>query len=337
MFIAILGSKSSGKTTVQNYLLDNKKFTLLRICRDQRGQPAPRGDNSEGLFFSTALDLLNHVTRHWRSHFVTGDLTRRDIIEIFVRRPFFMLVYVDAPVLLRFKRSVTEKLTLEDFVMQHDVESFGHLESPSAGTRDIDADPSSLSSIRDLVNLRITNSFPSISDFHAYLDGLNLLHPGHLRPSWDAYFMMLASLASHRSNCMKRRVGAILVRENRIVATGYNGTPRGLVNCNEGGCPHCNRASSPNSSYECLCLHAEENALLEAGRERVGQGGVLYCNTCPCLKCTIKIIQTGVKEVVYNLTYKVDEESARLFDHAGVKIRQYVVQEEANFLPVSNS
>ena len=85
----------------------------------------------------------------------------------------------------------------------------------------------------------------------------------------------------------------------------YNGTPRGLNNCNEGGCSHCNGASSANTSAECVCLHAEENALLEAGRERVGQNGVLYCNTCPCLKCTVKIVQTGVKAVVYNLAYKM--------------------------------
>jgi len=123
---------------------------------------------------------------------------------------------------------------------------------------------------------------------------------------------------------MKRRVGAVLVRDNRVLATGYNGTPRGLKNCNEGGCPHCNGSTIPsNPANGCLCLHAEENALLEAGRERVGQDCVLYCNTCPCLACAIKIIQTGVKTVVYNLTYKVDDASAMLFKQAGVQLRHY--------------
>lgn len=127
--------------------------------------------------------------------------------------------------------------------------------------------------------------------------------------------MLLASLASLRSNCMKRRVGAVLVRERRVVSTGYNGTPRGVKNCGEGGCGRCNgygnglgedheeegsreeggegmgqRSGGNNGSMgmgqgldECLCLHAEENALLEAGRERVSGGGtegaILYCNT----------------------------------------------------------
>lgn len=94
---------------------------------------------------------------------------------------------------------------------------------------------------------------------------------------------------------MKRRVGAVLVSNKRVVSTGYNGTPRGMRNCNEGGCGRCNSTSVSTSGNngnatpvksgvaldECLCLHAEENALLEAGRERAGagSGGVLYCNT----------------------------------------------------------
>jgi dCMP deaminase len=92
---------------------------------------------------------------------------------------------------------------------------------------------------------------------------------------------------------MKRRVGAVLVMNKRVISTGYNGTPRGLRNCNEGGCARCNSTSvssmaSANGTVtpiksgvaldECLCLHAEENALLEAGRDRA-EGGVMYCNT----------------------------------------------------------
>lgn len=115
-----------------------------------------------------------------------------------------------------------------------------------------------------------------------------------------------------------------------LILSRYNGTARGLQNCNEGGCPRCNGTTgSPDASFECVCLHAEENALLEAGRERVGTSAVLYCNTsvshgfvassdifscsCPCLRCTVKIIQTGVKLVVYNLTYKVSVTGLTLY------------------------
>jgi dCMP deaminase len=175
-----------------------------------------------------------------------------------------------------------------------------------------------------LVNLRISNRFSTKEALYAHLDGLDIIRPDRLRPSWDDYFMTLAELASRRSNCMKRRVGAILVRAHHIVATGfvtnvrragfadelnksrYNGTSRGLTNCRDGGCPACNLRRIPGEEKlnECICLHAEENALLEAGRDRVS-GSTLYCNTCPCLRCSVKIIQTGVKEVVYNHSYKV--------------------------------
>ncbi|PPQ77643.1 LOW QUALITY PROTEIN: hypothetical protein CVT26_005409 [Gymnopilus dilepis] len=293
--------------------------------------PAPTSETVLGsctLRFSCPAELLNHVTKHWRDNFVTSDLCTRDSIEQFIRRPFFLLLRVDAPFRERYRRSKSfTNILLEEFIEEDDRLVFGFPRSAASRT-------SSLQSLEEYVNIKVVNSFSSMRHLHSYLDGLDLLHPEHLRPSWDAYFMTLASLASRRSNCMKRRVGAILVRENRILATGYNGTPRGLVNCNEGGCTHCNGTGQ----QECLCLHAEENALLEAGRERVGQDCVLYCNTCPCLKCTVKIIQTGVKTVVYNLTYKVhfhpfvenitdrsssDDASAALFKEAGVQLRRY--------------
>jgi len=270
------------------------------------------------LCFSSAQDFLHHATKHWQHNFVTVDLRTRHSVEIFIRRPFFLLLNVDAPIYERFSRSKSK--SLEEFVRDDDRIVFGVDSSPS----DSVTVPSSLQNLRDMIDVHIINSFKSVPDFYDHLDSLNLLDPENLRPGWDAYFMTLAALASQRSNCMKRRVGAVLVRDNRVLSTGYNGTPRGLPNCNQGGCRHCNGTTFSNGiPYECVCLHAEENALLEAGRERVGQNAVLYCNTCPCLRCTIKIIQTGVKTVVYNLTYKVDDVSASLFTQAGVELRKY--------------
>lgn len=136
--------------------------------------------------------------------------------------------------------------------------------------------------------------------------------------------MQLADLAAHRSNCMKRRVGCVIVREKRVVSTGYNGTPRGMTNCNEGGCPRCNSAAKGGTSLStCLCLHAEENALLEAGRDRIGGSAILYCNTCPCLTCSVKITQVGISEVVYNQGYLVDTKTAEIFAESGVRLRQF--------------
>lgn len=153
--------------------------------------------------------------------------------------------------------------------------------------------------------------------------------------------MQLASLGAQRSNCMKRRVGCVLVRERRVISTGYNGTPRGMRNCNQGGCPRCNDGQRAGVGLAtCLCLHAEENALLEAGRERIGRGSILYCDTCPCLTCSVKITQVGISEVVYSQGYSVDSavsvafgrfrrvdadsgQTAAIFAEAGVRLRQF--------------
>ncbi|KAJ7225355.1 cytidine deaminase-like protein [Mycena pura] len=323
MLVAIIGTRCAGKTAVENYLV-SKDFQLVRILNDNESLPPNTSPhqisthNKNPRCFSSPSSLLDYVTRNWRVDFVTVDLCTRNIIEMFVKRPFFLLLSIDAPLFDRFHRlnsSSARPINLEEFVREDDSLVFGVAQQES---------PSSLRSLSDLVNIHIPNTFQDLPALHSHLDQINLLDPGHLRPNWDTYFMTLASLASQRSNCMKRRVGAVLVRENRILATGYNGTPRGLPNCNEGGCLHCNGISYPkNVANECVCLHAEENALLEAGRERVGLGAVLYCNTCPCLKCTIKIIQTGVKTVVYNLSYKVDDASAKLLADAGVELRRF--------------
>ncbi|KAI0031424.1 cytidine deaminase-like protein [Vararia minispora EC-137] len=280
MFIAIVGTRHSGRKSVAEYLL-SQGFKLLTLSNGATSSP--------GLEFDSPQEMLAFVTKHWQDDFVTIDLINVHAIETFAKRPFFMLVSVDAPLLTRFRRSVLYKL-------------------------------SSLSDLSRFVKVHIVNYFETLPLLYQHLDSLCLLDQDRLRPCWDTYFMMLASLASMRSNCMKRRVGAILVREKRIVATGYNGTPRGLINCNEGGCTKCNGTGTNNEA--CLCLHAEENALLEAGRERMA-GATLYCNTCPCLTCTIKIVQVGVREVVYNLSYKVDDASAKLFQDAGVTLRRH--------------
>jgi dCMP deaminase len=173
--------------------------------------------------------------------------------------------------------------------------------------------------------IRLLNTSSNLAHLYATLGKLDLTNEDRLRPSWDQYFMQLASLAAQRSNCMKRRVGCVLVREKRVISTGYNGTPRGLKNCGEGGCPRCNEGQGSGVGLgTCLCIHAEENALLEAGRERVREGAVLYCDTCPCLTCSIKIAQVGISEVVYSQGYSMDTETAAVFKEAGVKLRQFI-------------
>ncbi|KAE9577630.1 hypothetical protein CGMCC3_g6106 [Colletotrichum fructicola] len=271
--------------------------------------------NDNELNFSSAESLLEYVTTRWQSRFVMTDVHNEAILDQLAKRPFFMLVSVDAPLTVRharFRSAVNPHCTLESFALASDT----HLYDPNDG----------LQPLISRATVRLLNTSSSLAHLYATLGKINLADPVRLRPTWDAYFMSLATLASLRSNCMKRRVGAVLVgNEKRVISTGYNGTARGLQNCSDGGCSRCNSGNSSGVGLAtCLCLHAEENALLEAGRERIRKGSVLYCDTCPCLTCSIKICQVGIEEVVYAHGYSMDDQTAAVFRQAGVKLRQYI-------------
>ncbi|WWC69645.1 uncharacterized protein I206_103588 [Kwoniella pini CBS 10737] len=390
MFIAIIGTPSSGKNTVVQYLERKYGFKRVRLDKKEKNKevsgesklngieldhksnelsvssstsPAPSSplespSNNSDLKFTSLSTLLDFITRNWLLNHVTTDLISFEDIEPFVKRPFFLCINIDGPILIRFQRerekeksksllnnNENQLLSLEKFIQSHDELLNGSLPSLPLLSSSSSSSSSSPSSSNKLISdddnnnqqqqqndfrkslslsqISICNNFKTIENFENYLDNLNLINEERLRPGWDTYFMTLASLASHRSNCMKRRVGALLVRSKRILSTGYNGTPRGTKNCNLGGCTRCNGSARGGEALnECLCLHAEENALLEAGRDRIGDDSVIYCNTCPCLRCSVKIVQCGVREVVYNQSYSMDEASAAVLKEGGVILRQ---------------
>ena len=143
------------------------------------------------------------------------------------------------------------------------------------------------------------------------------------RPSWDQYFMDIAQMVAARSNCSRRQVAAVLVRDSRIISTGYNGTPRGVRNCSDGGCPRCSSdAPSGHALHECLCSHAEENSIVQAACYGIAvKGATLYTTYSPCLQCAKMIINAGIREVVYNESYSIDGTSRRILAEAGVILR----------------
>lgn len=122
-----------------------------------------------------------------------------------------------------------------------------------------------------------------------------------VRPDWDTYFMEMASLASRRSSCLRRAVGAVLVRDKRLLATGYNGVPSGVTHCEVTGCLR-EKLQVPSGERHELCrgLHAEQNAIIQAALHGVStKGAVLYCTTLPCIICAKMLINSGVRKVYY--------------------------------------
>lgn len=149
------------------------------------------------------------------------------------------------------------------------------------------------------------------------------------RPDWDTYFMSIAQVVATRANCSRRKVAAVIVSDNRIISTGYNGTPRGIKNCFEGGCPRCSsNAASGTALDECICVHAEQNAICQAAYYGIRlAGATIYVTLTPCLTCAKMIINAGIREVVYAGNYSFDEQTQKLFAEAGVRCRKYIAPE----------
>jgi len=150
------------------------------------------------------------------------------------------------------------------------------------------------------------------------------------RPSWDEYFMEIVYLIARRSTCLRRHVGAVIVKDNQILATGYNGVPTGIPHCDEqGGCLRALMNVPSGQRHElCRGLHAEQNAIIQAAVHGSSiKGGILYCTTMPCIVCTKMIINAGIKKVVYAEGYQ-DELAREMMEQADIIIRQHATREK---------
>jgi dCMP deaminase len=142
--------------------------------------------------------------------------------------------------------------------------------------------------------------------------------------------MKMAEDASTRSNCLRRKVGAVIVKQRNIISTGYNGTPIGVKNCFEGGCPRCQSDIEPGQGYDtCICVHAEANAVLLAARHgNATEGGVLYTTLRPCFSCLKEAVQAGIQEIVFEEGEAYDgpleEAYQMLVSESGMMLREVV-------------
>ena len=144
------------------------------------------------------------------------------------------------------------------------------------------------------------------------------------RPSWDEYFMDITRRVATRSTCLRRAVGAILVHDKRIIASGYNGGPSGLAHCLDIGCLR-EKLGIPSGQQHELCrgIHAEQNAIIQAARYGVSiEGSVLYCTTQPCTQCTKMLINAGITEIVYAEGYP-DDLARELLEESGTIVRRF--------------
>jgi len=146
----------------------------------------------------------------------------------------------------------------------------------------------------------------------------------HRRPSWDEYFMDITHLVAKRSTCLRRQVGAVLVKDKKILATGYNGAPSRLEHCLDIGCLR-EKQSIPSGERHELCrgLHAEQNAIIQAAYHGVEiRGATLYCTNHPCVICSKMVMNAGIDRIIYEDGYG-DDLAAMMLVESGIEVERF--------------
>ena len=159
-----------------------------------------------------------------------------------------------------------------------------------------------------------------------------------MRPEWDDYFMEIAEVVKKRATCVRRKVGSLIVKDNRILATGYNGAPKNIKHCDESSCIRIKRHVPSGERHElCRGLHAEQNAIIQAAKHGIHiAGSTLYCTTQPCVICAKMIINAEIRRIVYKGDYP-DDLSKDILEESGVELCIMDEMKRNNEIKITNS
>jgi dCMP deaminase len=333
MILGVAGLNASGKGEVVSYLTQRSFYAhslsdVIRAALKVRGLPETR-------------ERMIETGRELRAREGAGALAQRLLPQLHADRNYvidsirhpaevaalraagqrFQLIWVEAEEATRFARMRARARPGDPTTL----EELRRLEARELASDDPGGQQ--LLAVRALADETLRND-GSLAELHEQLGRLLRANLYFARPDWDDYFVSIARVVATRSNCVKRKVAALITVDRRIISTGYNGTPRGVTNCNEGGCPRCNSFGPGGADLgECVCSHAEENAITQSAYHGVSvRGGVLYSTFCPCLMCTKMIINAGIAEVVFGAEYPLGDVSLRLLREAGVKVRKLAVE-----------
>jgi dCMP deaminase len=329
MIIGLTGKNASGKGEVAEFLKHRSFYyhSLSDVIRDELNRkktPVTRdtliaaGNELREKFGPDILAkrILEKIDPN--QNYVVDSIRNPSEIQALRQTERFSLLNIDAPEQVRFERikargRENDPHTLDEFRKKEEAER-----------KNLSKTKQSIEDCQALADFTILND-GSLQELHSKVtEVVTRLVGKFARPGWDEYFISIAQVVASRSNCIKRKVAAIIVKDRRIISTGYNGTPRGTRNCNEGGCPRCNSlASSGTALEECLCSHGEENAITQAAYHGTPlKGSTLYSTFSPCLLCTKMIINAGIIEVVYNHEYPLSSTALDLMKEAGVLVRK---------------
>ncbi len=335
--IGVTGTLCSGKGTITEYfkqkgfetislsdiLREEAKLNNIELTRENLQNLGNQIRSKHGI---GALAILALEKMKNKENLVIESIRNPGEIEELRKNKNFFLIAVDAPREVRIERLLkryNESTRKEDPITREEV----------AEKMDIDEGKGQNESGQQ------TRKCMEMADLFIHNDkGIDFLNDelGHTliklkvkeRPSWDKYFINIAHVVKERSTCSTRKVGAVLVKDKRIIATGYNGTPRGLKHCDEGGCERCDKrlkglVQSGVDLDKCVCSHGEENAIVQAAYHGISTKNTeLYMTNFPCTQCAKMIINAGISKVVCE-SYYPDELGTKLLKDANIEIAHF--------------
>ncbi|MFA5930263.1 MAG: deaminase [Candidatus Micrarchaeia archaeon] len=320
LIIGLTGENCAGKGTVADYLVQ-KGFYYYSLSDAIREELASEGKE-------ITREALIAKGNELRRNFGADVLAKRTIAKLLPDRNYVIdsirnpaearallatgkttLVYVTASQKVRFERMRQRRREGDP----HSFDAFKVIDKAEMVSKDEFGQ--SLSEVFALSTKKLENE-SVFKELYAVVDdmlsGISADFKSK-RPGWDAYFMGIARVVATRSNCIKRHVAAVIVK-----------------NCDEGGCPRCNSfADSGTKLDECVCSHGEENAIVQASYHGISiKDATIYTTFSPCLFCTKLIINSGIKEVVYNADYPMSDIPRSLLVEAGIVVRQVKLEKE---------
>ena len=330
--IGVTGTFCAGKDTFAQHLM-NKGYEHLSLSDLIR-------EEADRMGIEKTRDNLWKLGNELREKEGNGVLAKRALMRFkdgknyvvtSIRHPLevkelaskhgFILIKIIAPVETRFKRILERKDRKEN-----DPKTFQEfLEKENREMSSTSASEQKINECMDMAKFTIVNDSSQEEFFRRINEILPVLESSamYLRPDWDDYFMEIALLVGKRGTCDRGRSGCVIVKDKKIMTTGYVGAPPGLAHCDDVG--HWFKKTIHNDgsiTQHCIrTVHAEANAIAQAAKNGINiEGGIIYCNMEPCLDCTKLLISAGIKKVVCNKKYHASKESREMLEEAKIKI-----------------
>ncbi len=329
MIIGVTGFYASGKDTAAQYLAKKgfTHFSLSDVIRDElrkekkkitRENLIKKGNELRQSYGPGVLaDIILAKLDEERNYVITSIRNPAEVRSL-SRRKDFIMVFVDAPIKIRFER-LRSRNREEDPQTIEELKRYEKLEDAK------DPIGQQLSECKKLASIVLINE-TTLGKLHKKIESMitdlikKLTPP---RPTWDDYFMQITETVAKRATCDRGKAGAIIVKDKRILCTGYVGAPSGLPHCDEvGHLFHTVYDKEGKESHHCVrTTHAEQNAIVQAARYGTPiDGATLYCKMEPCLVCAKMIINSGIKRVVCAKRYHKAELTRMMFKEAGIKL-----------------